>query len=207
MKKDKYILFTAGQGPIECAMAVQGIQHRFKQHLDDNKISYEVVQQKKGDMNRSIETILFKVSTIDVSIINPWIGTILWICQSPIRKFHRRKNWYIRCEEVQINEQLDLNLTDVTVQTFRASGPGGQHRNKVETAVRLIHKTTGIIVTATNSKSQAQNKKKAWGKLEEQLKVRNKQQLNDYNTDQWLVQQEIERGRPVKTFKGKKFIQ
>lgn len=205
MEKERYILFTAGKGPIECSLAVQGIQSKFKKHLDDNLVSFSIIQQTKGDVGRSIETILFKVSATKASFIDPWIGTLLWISQSPIRKFHKRKNWYIRCEEVIFSDAIRLSPKDVTVQTFRGSGPGGQHRNKVETAVRLIHKQSGIIVTATDAKSQLQNKKKAWIKLAEQIEHQNNRIKSTSNSDRWAVLQEIERGKQVKTFIGKKF--
>lgn len=205
MEKERYILFTAGKGPIECSLAVQGIQSKFKKHLDDNQVSFNIIEQTKGDVSRSIETILFKISATKASFIDPWIGTLLWISQSPIRRFHKRKNWYIRCEEVIFNEAIRLNPKDVTVQTFRASGPGGQHRNKVETAVRLIHKRSGIIVTATDAKSQLQNKKKAWVKLAEQIDIQNTRSQSISNSDRWTVLQEIERGKQVKTFIGEKF--
>ena len=161
MKKETYILFTSGRGPLECGLAVQGIQKRFKNYLDKHKVPYEIVNQKTGDIPRSIETIVFKLQAVDKINLKPWLGTHLWHCKSPIRKFHKRKNWYIKCQELVRPQEVALTLSNVVVNTFRASGPGGQHRNKVETAVRIIHNPTGIIVTASDGKSQAQNKKKA----------------------------------------------
>lgn len=177
MKEFKYLLFTAGRGPIECSLVVQGVQQQFKKYLILNNVEYDIVKQKNGPIKKSIETIVFKVFTNDVLIIKPWIGTIQWVCKSPLRKYNKRKNWFIKCEEVVFANQFEVETKDVLVQTFRASGPGGQHRNKVETAVRLIHNASGIIVTATDSKSQMQNRKKAWQKLEAQLKIRNEQLL------------------------------
>lgn len=205
MKEFKYILFTAGRGPKECSLVVQGVQQQFKKYLILNNVEYDIVKQKNGLIKRSIETIVFKVFTNDVSIIKPWIGTIQWVCKSPLRKYNKRKNWFIKCVEVVFANQFEVDTKDVLVQTFRASGPGGQHRNKVETAVRLIHNASGIIVTATDSKSQMQNRKKAWQKIETQLKIRNEQLLKSNNTEQWATQITIERGAAVKTFVGLNF--
>jgi hypothetical protein len=68
-----------------------------------------------------------------------------------------------------MNTSRDLFLTEpdekllarCTVATYRASGPGGQHRNKTESAVRLTHRPTGVVVTATERRSQHENRHRA----------------------------------------------
>ena len=68
------------------------------------------------------------------------------------------------------NEEL---LKECDVDTFRAGGKGGQHLNKTESAVRLIHNPTGIIVNCQDERSQYQNKQKCLTRLREKLKVMN----------------------------------
>ncbi|MDP7246941.1 MAG: peptide chain release factor-like protein, partial [Planctomycetota bacterium] len=51
------------------------------------------------------------------------------------------------------------------VSFFRSGGPGGQHRNKVETAVRIVHPPSGVTVTATERRSQFENRELAWERL------------------------------------------
>ena len=58
---------------------------------------------------------------------------------------------------------------EVIVETYRSSGPGGQRKNKTETAVRLRHPLSGITVTATEYRSQAQNRKLAFERLRDRL--------------------------------------
>lgn len=62
-----------------------------------------------------------------------------------------------------------LRNEDVRVDIYRSSGAGGQHRNKVSSAVRLTHLPTGIVVTATEERSQHQNRAVAWQRLTERL--------------------------------------
>jgi protein subunit release factor A len=65
-------------------------------------------------------------------------------------------------------------LAQCDVETFRASGPGGQHRNRRESGVRLRHRPTGIVVTATERRSQHQNRAVALDRLRAKLAARRK---------------------------------
>src|SRR5512140_696050 len=66
----------------------------------------------------------------------------------------------------------DALLAQCEVQAHRASGPGGQHRNKAETAVRLVHLPTGVTVEGKDERSRTQNLRIALGRLREKLERR-----------------------------------
>ncbi len=65
--------------------------------------------------------------------------------------------------------EFDLNPSELEISFFRSSGPGGQNVNKVETAVRIIHKPTGVMVTCQNGRSQSANREQAMTVLRSKL--------------------------------------
>ncbi len=69
----------------------------------------------------------------------------------------------------RFNIDLEVLKKQVIIETYRSSGPGGQRKNKVETAVRLKHLPSGITVVATENRSQADNRKLAFERLRNRL--------------------------------------
>lgn len=70
--------------------------------------------------------------------------------------------------------KVEIPESDIRIEFYRASGPGGQHRNVTDTAVRLRHLPTGIVVSASESRSQARNREVAMLRLEAAIRKRNR---------------------------------
>ncbi|MEJ7137903.1 peptide chain release factor 2 [Amphibiibacter pelophylacis] len=92
--------------------------------------------------------------------------------------------------EIDDSIEIDINPADVRVDTYRASGAGGQHINKTDSAVRLTHLPTGIVVQSQDSRSQHSNRDLAWGRLRSKLydfemrkRMEEQQKLEDTKTD------------------------
>ena len=73
----------------------------------------------------------------------------------------------------------DVLLRQVEVERFRSGGPGGQHRNKVETGLRIRHRESGVVVTATERRSQSENRAKAIKRLRRALATDIRAEAND----------------------------
>lgn len=196
------IQITSGKGPAECCRVVALVQNMMMKQTRQQNITIEVLENKPGELNGTLlsATMMVTGDHLDV-FIKEWSGTIQWIAQSPYRKFHKRKNWFVGVATFDVKELLQWNLADVRLETCRSSGPGGQNVNKVETAVRGTHLPSGLQVMAMDSRSQLENKKLCLARLEAKVLVWQTEQLVARQQDQWQQHNELERGNPVKTIK------
>ncbi len=204
--KSKFIQISAGRGPAECAWVVAQVLKAFMTWTKQAGFMVEVISRSTGPEAGTLNSCLVKVSGMGITeVLTAWEGTIQWIGKSPYRKFHKRKNWFVGVSIFEKTDQIAFNENDLVFSTFRASGPGGQHRNKVETAVRVVHKPTNISVTASDSKSQMQNKKAALAKMKLAMEQHQIELLQARVDEQWREHLSLQRGNPVKVFEGRSF--
>lgn len=202
----KTIQITSGRGPRECEWVVAKTFAFLLVQSKKEGIKTTILDQQVGKTNRELLSVTIEFSGKKVNdFIHPWLGSIQWIGQSPFRKFHKRKNWFIGVFEVKKQILIEFNEKDVEYQSMRSSGAGGQHVNKVSSAVRAIHVPTGIQALSMDSRSQLQNKKAALTRLKEKLNDINIGKTNAATIDKWSNHLELERGNPVKVFEGDRF--
>lgn len=131
-------------------------------------------------------------------VVDEWEGTVQWIAQSPYRIYHKRKNWFVGVHSFVLSESQEVTEHDFRYETLRASGPGGQHVNKTESAVRAVHIPTGMSVVASDQRSQWQNKKLATERLLVKLSSWTMEQAMIQAQENWVSHNHLQRGNPVK---------
>ena len=200
--EEKILLVTAGQGPLECCRVVYRVQEMLITQAHKLGLEVEVIESvragKPGTLHSS--TLMFTGKVPEV-FLSEWKGTVQWVGQSPYRPSHKRKNWFVGVEVLDSPLRLDDDMSDVTFETLRASGPGGQNVNKVESAVRIRHKGTGIQIQVMDSRSQLENKKIAIGRLAERIEELQNERNSQLLQNTWTEHNSLLRGNPVKVIK------
>lgn len=202
---DTLIQITAGRGPAECNWVVAKVLKAFIAALKEHNGNHVVLQKQQAGIT-AVQSVILRISGKNLdTFLSEWIGTIQWIGKSPYRTYHKRKNWFIKLQEVPQLATTLFHEKDVKYQAMRSTGPGGQNVNKVNSAVRATHIPTGIQCVAMDSRSQHQNKKLALQRLKDQFQVHHLEQLKEQATATWEQHLNIERGNPIRIFEGSDF--
>lgn len=192
------VQISAGQGPSECQLAVAKLFEALQKEYGD----LEEISRTQGCEKGCYDSIRFRTAH-DLSCLE---GTILWICKSPFRPNHKRKNWYVDVSMIPEQDAIPSNR-EYRIEKFHSGGKGGQNVNKVETGVRIIHIPTGLVSQSTEERSQFQNKQRAMERLQEKLADLQREQEAKQADAAWREHTRIIRGNPVRVYEGEKFVQ
>ena len=196
---------TAGGGPKECQWVVVKTALAFCTEAKQGGLTASILWEDEPESIASSVLIRFTGKGAG-DFARARIGTVRWIGQSPFRPHHKRKNWFIGVSRAPgVQDYPALREADITYQTLKASGPGGQHVNKTESAVRAVHGPTGLAVVAHEERSQFANKRLTRIKLAALLSQREQQDQNQRQKHLWSKHKSLERGNAVRTFEGAKF--
>ncbi len=202
---DIWLMISAGSGPKECSYVVERISKQMEKEAPSFGVSISVMNDKEVAKNSTSVLVVCSGQKAE-AFAKQFMGTVQWIGQSPFRPNHKRKNWFVSVNKLPEPDQIpELKDSDISFQTMKASGPGGQHVNKTDSAVRATHVPSGIIVTAQEDRSQHANKRLAKVKIAAELEARKEKQTASGKKSQWRTHQNLERGNAVRTYEGVKF--
>ena len=122
---------------------------------------------------------------------------------SPFDANARRQTSFAAVEvmpEIEDDNSVEIRQEDIEMQVYRASGAGGQHINKTSSAVRLIHRPTGVVVSSQQERSQVQNRENCMKMLRAKLMEMKAQQHAEKISDIKGVQMKIEWGSQIRSY-------
>jgi peptide chain release factor len=207
MSKEHYIQITSGNGPGECELLVFKLVEFITKDAANKGIVAKIIDSTNGVIRNGYSSVIMSFKgEYAKSYIQTWQGTILWICNSFIRKNVKRKNWFAGVNIIDsLSLECEIKQSDVKYETMRAGGPGGQHVNTTDSAVRAIHIPTGIRTVARDERSQHANKELALKRIRIlfSAKVTKLNELKKEN--HWKNNKTLERGNAKRIFEGIKF--
>ncbi|STR27693.1 Peptide chain release factor 2 [Janthinobacterium lividum] len=188
-----FIDIQAGAGGTEAQDWASMLLRQYLRYCERKGFKVEILEQSDGEV-AGIKTATLKVEGDHAyGFLRTETGVHRLVRKSPFDSANGRHTSFTSLfvyPEVDDSIEIDVNPADIRVDTYRASGAGGQHINKTDSAVRMTHAPTGIVVQCQNDRSQHRNRAEAMEMLKAKLyehelrkRMSEQQKLEDSKTD------------------------
>ena len=188
-----FIDLNAGQGGTEAQDWVQMLLRMYLKYCDRKGFKTELLEESHGEVAGLKSASIKVVGSYAYGHFRTENGIHRLVRKSPFDSNARRHTSFASVfvyPEVDETIEVDINPADLRIDTYRASGAGGQHVNKTDSAVRITHLPTNIVVSSQNDRSQHRNRAEAMAMLKSKLyelelrkKTEKKQAMEDAKTD------------------------
>ncbi len=195
--------FHAGAGGTEAQDWAQMLYRMYTRWAERHDFTYQILDYEDGD-EAGIKSASISIQGENAyGLLKSENGVHRLVRVSPFDANARRQTSFAALEvmpEIADDDDIEIRDEDIEMQVYRASGAGGQHVNKTSSAVRLIHKPTGIVVASQQERSQFQNKDNCMKMLRAKLLELKAQQHAEKISDIKGVQMKIEWGSQIRSY-------
>ena len=202
-KDNAIVTLHAGAGGTESCDWASMLYRMYSRWAERKGFSVEVLDFLDGDV-AGIKAITFQVNGENAyGYLKSEKGVHRLVRISPFNAAGKRQTSFASCDVVpDIEDEIDIEINDddLRIDTYRASGAGGQHINKTSSAIRITHLPTGIVVQCQNERSQHSNKDKAMQMLKAKLYLLKEQEQADKVSDIRGEIKEIGFGNQIRSY-------